>query len=386
MKLSKNEKGLEKTKSFQRKIFLVLIIGIFLIGCTDTPTGNDIKETPIKIGVVLPLTGPSSDGGQYTKEGIELALEDINAKGQQYELIFEDSHYDPKQGVNAIQKLINLDNVNYVLGAHGSSVSLSMAPVAEENKVIQIITGSQSELLSESGDYIFRIQITYPLESKFFSKYVYEKIGNEKIDLIVLNTAYGKSVIKNFKDDFEGFGGEVGLVQEFDAKETDFRSYLLKIKDSGSKYVLVGATRRTGGEIIRQAKEMDLDVKFFSTSVLEGEELVSVGGEAVEGLIYPYPYDGESTLSSQARFRSTYNKKYGRDPEMLAANGYDALYLLTDCIAKFGDNTDAVKTCLYMTKDYNGAGGIFSIDKNGDAAKSFIVKTVRDGEFVKVEG
>ena len=160
---------------------LVNLILIFLIilltSCTPSPTAEVVEKETVKIGSVLPLTGPSSDLGQYTREGLLLGLEEINANPAlkyNYELIFEDSTYNPTVGVTAINKLISIDGVKYVIGAQGSSVTLAIAPVAERNKVILITPSSQSDKISQAGDFIFRTQVNTAQDARFVSNYLIE--------------------------------------------------------------------------------------------------------------------------------------------------------------------------------------------------------------------
>ncbi len=374
-----------------KKTILWIIIAIVVVGGVWYLTGSkqpSVEKESIKIGVILPLTGTSADAGGYIKNGLLLAQEELNLNSSlkyRYGLVFEDSHYSPMDGVTVIRKFIDIDKCKYIVGAYSSSVTLAVAPVAEESKVLLITPGSQSDEISVAGDYIFRTQINTAQEAKFLSDFIYNQIGSRRLAVLVINTAYGESVINNFSGAFKALGGNLGVVQKFDSKETDFRSYLLKIKDDGAEYVLMGNTRKQGAQILKQAYEMRLPAKFFGTSVIEGKELIEIAGFIAEGLIYPYPYDETSDNPSQKQFQEKYLNKYGTKNEMLSANGYDTLYLLSYCAEKVGNNTDRVKDCLYQIEDYQGASGILTFDENGDISKPFVLKTVKNGQFVPYE-
>ncbi|EFK97722.1 Extracellular ligand-binding receptor [sediment metagenome] len=350
----------------------------------ETEPKNDYQKQQksiITIGVILPLTGPSFDGGQNVKRGIELALEELNHQylKYHYNLVFEDSQYDPKTGVSATKKLIGVDHVKYIIGPQSSSVALAMAPVVEENKVILMSTGAQSDTISDAGDYIFRVQTNTKQEAEFFAEYIHDQTDHEKIDLLVMNTAYANSLI----DAFVRQGIYFNQIEKFDSKETDFRTHLNRIKNCGSKYLLLGATRDTGGLILKQAKEMGLDIKFFATSPIAGEELIKTADAAADGLIYPYPYDVESEESNIKSFKQKYFERYGSSNDLYAANGYDAMKILSSCIEQVGDDVAKVKSCLYGIQDYHGASGTFTFDENGDAIKDFIIMTIKDGKFTR---
>ena len=376
-----------KQEKIITNITLILLLTFLIISCTPSPTADVVDKETIKIGVILPLTGPSSDLGQYTRRGILLGLEEINVNPDykyNYELIFEDSTYNPTIGVTAINKLISVDSVRHVIGAQGSSVTLAIAPVAERNKIILITPSSQSDEISKVGDFIFRTQVNTAQDARFISNYLLEKIGSETLDFLVVNTAYGESVINNLQTEFGARGGTIGLIQKLEPGDPDVRDPLLKIKTRNTKYVLMGTTRRQGGHILKQAQELGMTVNFFATSAIEGKELIEIGGEAAEDLIYTYPYDSTSTQPEMEIFRQKFLDKYGHENEAYSASGYDALNVLVKCI-EIDKDTEAVKNCLYNTKNYHGASGLFSFDENGDVDKEFIIKTVKNGEFVKYE-
>lgn len=374
-------------------LVIILVVALAAIatyfGISNSLTGKSVanaQKKTVNIGIVLPLTGPSSDGGAYTQKGLLIAQEELNNRNSDYlyNLIFEDSQYDPKQAVSALKKLIDVNQIKYIIGAHGSSETLAMAPVSEQNKVIQISAGSQSDSISTAGDYIFRTQINLNQEAEFFASKLAARVGTEKIDFLTINTDYGKSFIQDYTTRLEKLGVKIGSVQKFASNEKDYRTLLLKIKEDGTKFVLLGTVRQSAGLILKQAKELNVNAKFFTTSVAEGQEMLDTAGDAAEGVIYPYPYDDTSANQKQDEFRQKYLAKYSEVNEMLSTNGYDALNVLALCIEKTGDNSEKVKDCLYQIKDYEGASGTFSFDSNGDVTKSFITKMVRNGKFVKL--
>ncbi len=370
------------------KIIWLIIIIIVIGGIWYVVDGEPVEKEIIKVGVILPLTEASADAAEYVKNGIDIAVEEINNnsdKKYKISLIIEDSQYKGEKAASAAQKLINIDNVNYIIGAYGSSQTLAVAPIAEANKVILISPGSQSGKITTAGDYIFRTQINTTQDAEFFAKTVFEKVGNEKLSILSINTDYGVSYINNFSEVYTKLGGNIGFVEKMDVKNTDFRTSLLKIKEENTKGVLLLGNRQFNGLVLKQAAELGLNLSFFASSVTEGRELIEVAGEAAEGLIYPYPFDAESSVKSQQSFQSKYQDKYGQKSEMLSANGYDTLMLLSHCFEKIGDDVEGVKSCIYSVENYQGASGILSFDESGDVSKPFILKTVKDGEFVKYE-
>ena len=275
--------------------------------------------------------------------------------------------------------------MKFIIGAHGSSETLAVAPLAEKEKIILITAGSQATEISTAGDYVFRTQINVQQEGPYFARYLAQIIGKDPIHILGINTDYLPSFLNAFKPELESLGGNVGLVEKFETKETDFRSILTKVSAENPKFIFLIAPGKQAAVILKQASELNLKVKWFGPSPIEGQELLAYGKELVEGLVFPYPYDDTSEQNEMKIFREKYQKEYGDKNEMLSANGYDTLYLLSNCFEKVGVEVDNVKNCLYGVKGYKGASGILTFDENGDVEKPMILKTVKGGQFIKLQ-
>jgi branched-chain amino acid transport system substrate-binding protein len=337
----------------------------------------------VKVGVIAPLTGAQAEVGGYIKSGLQLAEEEINKGGRQkISLIFEDSQYKPDLAVAGIRKLIDVDKVHYVIASEGSSQSLAVAPIAEQNKVVLMVPLSQASQLTEAGDYIFRSQVNVQQEVDFLAPVVFKMMGSKKVGVMVLNNDYGVDNIEKFSKAYSALGGQIGVTEKFNSTDKDFRTSLLKIKADKPEAVYIIGVRNLVGTIIKQAAELGLSVKFFSTSAMEGKSFLDTAGVFGEGIVYPYPFDENSPFPTQKEYQEKYLAKFGSRSEQNAANSYDALMLINYCLNKVGDSSEGVKNCLYKVKDFPGATGSLTFDQNGDVSKSFILKTVKNGQFV----
>ncbi|MDD5148725.1 MAG: penicillin-binding protein activator [Candidatus ainarchaeum sp.] len=364
-------------------LFSVLLI----LGCAQNPQQPSAKET-IKVGILTPLSGARAEAGEYSKRGLDFAVQEINSdnsKKYSVELAFEDTQYDPKLAVTAFQKFRDIDGLKFVIGPYGSSEVLAIAPLAEQGRIILLTSSSQSTDVTNAGDYIFRSQISVGQEAPFWADFIYRKIGSKPLHLLLINTDYGESYQKNFVPAFEKLGGKIGVVEKFGSGDTDFRTALSKIKDSETGGILMVTMPKSAGLILKQAKEMGIETSFFASSVFEGQELFDAAGGAEEGIVYPYPYDVESADTAMKTYKEKYYAKYNEIPEMISANAHDALMLLDYCFEKTGNDVEKIKACLYSIKDFEGASGTITFDKNGDVTKPLIVKIVKNGKFVKYE-
>lgn len=364
-------------------VILVIIGGYFLLN--KNKEVQNISST--KIGVLLPLSGSRADAGELSKNAIEIAKEEISAdkeRKNKLEFIYEDTKYEPQTAVSAATKLIDLDKVHYIIGPGGSSEALAVAPIVEKSKVVLIVHGAQSDEISDAGDYVFRIVHNSRQEAPIFAEFVSENMKGNKLHFLAMNTAAIDSYLKNFTPTFEAGGKTIGKVEKFDTKVIDFKDLLIKLKSENPTDIFILAVPKQTGIILKQAGELGIKVKFWGIGS-EGSEITQIGGSMAEGYTYPYSYDHTMAGERVKKFYDKYIEKFGKQPDALAANAYDATYLLSDCIEKVGDNSEKVKQCLYSVKDFEGAGGKFSIDSKGDAIKEIFIKTVKNGQFIKLE-
>lgn len=374
--------------SFIKKFLWLVVIIIVAVSCIAVANNFSAStgKKELKIGVIVPLTGPRADAGEYTQNAIKLAKEDIEKVSEgniEPNFILEDSKYEAPVAVSAAQKLISIDKVKYIIGPFGSSEVLAVGPIAEKEKVLLLATAAQTEEISSLGDYVFRLIHNTKQEAPIFAKFVSEHMKGETLPFLVLNTAVSDPYIKSFTPNFEVSGKKIGLIEKYDAKETDFKTHLLKIKASNPADIFLVAVPKGAGMILKQARALGMTSQFYNIGV-EGPDLVKEAGKYADGLYYSYSYDSTSNEPAVSDFYNRYKTRFGTEPDAIAANAYDAAMLIYKCVMKDGESSDAVKRCLYQTKEYRGAGGTFSFDENGDVIKPIFTKTIKDGKFVKL--
>jgi len=139
------------------------------------------------------------------------------------------------------------------------------------------------------------------------------------------------------------------------------------------------------GWIMKQAKELGIETQMVAPAGTIGPELIEIAGTAADGLIYNTEFDLNSEREVVQNFRIKYKEKYGEDPEIFAALGYDSTMIISDMLKICGPDATCIKDELYKVKDYDGASGVISFDENGDVIKPLIYMTIKDGEHVKYE-
>jgi len=372
-----------------RKLWIIIVVvSIVIVGIVLIATQTEKESNEIKIGVIGPLTGIRAMGGTYMRNGLEIALEEINSKGgikgEQIKLIYEDDKYEPSIAVSGFRKLVDVDGVKMVIGFQNSSCLLAVAPIAEQQRIIVIGYGTQASKISDAGDYIFRTQISSLDEIPVISEFIKNKLNISEISVLYLNTDYGVEYKDALKSTFEAsLQDKIIAIDLFEVETTDYKTQLGKVTQQNPQAIFIIGSSKHVGMIVKQAKELGIKTSFIASSPVEGEDVLTIAGTLVDGIIYPYPYDVESEDKEQEAFRKKYKERYGMLPEMLAANAYDALKILADGIGKCGQNIGCIKDFLYTVKDYHGASGLLSFDSKGDVHKPIIIKKIEDGKFIR---
>ncbi len=351
---------------------------------TLTRTKEELKE--IKVGAICPLTGDAAVYGQWFKNGIDLALEEINSQGgiknRKLIVIYEDSRADPKEGISAVQKLITVHNVSAIIGAMASSVTLAIAPIAEKNKVVLLSPASSAPKITYAGDYVFRNWSSDVFEGKIMVDFAYEKLDIKRVAVLYINNEYGVGIKDVFETYFRKRGGMVVNSESYEQGATDFRTQLTKIKSKQPEAIYLPTMAKEAGQILRQAQEIGVQAQFLSIMGVEAPIVLKVAGKAAEGVIYSYPgFDPESPSEIVQRFQAKYMAKYGEKAEAFAAHSYDALKIIASAIEKADCNADGIKNVLYEIKDFPGVTGQTTFDENGDVIKPVMIKVIKDGKF-----
>ncbi|MFH1402319.1 MAG: penicillin-binding protein activator [Patescibacteria group bacterium] len=372
------------------KTILGLIVAILVVGGIYTITQKSSEPTTdevIKIGVILPLSGDLAHAGEDAKNGINLAKE--NFKDEKIEFIFEDS-YGTKQGtVSAIQKLINIDNVQIIIGEVGSGNTLSIAPIAEENKKLLLVPISASSDINTAGDYIFKFREDNNVHAEFLANFVYNKKFKNIAIMYDNSNDVWVGAEKYFSEKFTALGGQIVAIESYNSDSTDFRTQLVKIKAKNSDVIYLAGHPEQVGLILKQSKEIGINAQFIGHAVLLVPKLIEIGGISTEGLIIGAQsfdcgdIESELIVDYCARYQNTYNS----EPLYYGAYTYDTTNVLLGILEKLGEkNIENIKTKLYQIQGYEGVTGDISLDNEGNVReKLLLIKTIKNGEFVPYE-
>lgn len=378
----------KKTKKIIVGIIAVVVIVVLVVAFGWQ--GKEGETRVVKIGYIAPFSGPAASYGEYVLKSFKLGIEDFNKDSNlNFKVVYEDGVCDPREATTGMNKLINIDKVRYIIGGFCSGETLAIAPIAEENKIILFSPGSGSPDITNAGDYIFRNLVSDDYTAKTIAKIAIEN-NDKKIVMITENTDYPQTLKKAFIDYYTNNGGEIILDETFSANDLDFRTIIAKAKEKKIDVVyIVVQSYKNAGPLLRQMRELDYSPKIYtSESVISAEALDFYDQgykDVLEGAIFTQPRFDETnskTSTLLAKYKDRYGTTEGPIPPIYLATYYDSVFLLGEAINKAGDSPEQVKEYFYKVKNWKGAVGIFSFDKNGDAVTDVEAKIISNGKII----
>jgi branched-chain amino acid transport system substrate-binding protein len=354
---------------------------LFSFACVQKGGNSTSGQTgdTIRIGVYGDTTGATSSFGQSTKNGIQLAFEEINAaggvNGKKLEMVFEDDQGTPEKAKTVISKLINQDKVVAVLGEVASSNSLAAAPVAQEAKIPMISPSSTNPKVTEVGDYISRVCFIDPFQGSVMAKFAANTLKAKTAAILGDNSSdYSKGLTKFFEEEFNKLGGTVITKQTYAQKDQDFKAQLTQMRDQKPDIIYVPGYYGEVGIIAKQARELGMTQPLLGGDGWDSPELWKLGGSALKNAYISNHYSADNPAPEIQNFVKAYTAKFKVAPDSLAALAYDSGKVLADAIKRAGGTDSAkLKDAINATKDFPGVTGKITLDGSRNAVKPAVV-------------
>ena len=338
-------------------IFMVMVL--FLLGCTSQSANQSLK-----VGAILPLSGPASIWGDSTKNGLDMAQQELANQGINIEIIYEDSQAKPAQGVTAYHKLKNVNDVDVVFSIF-SSVSVPLTSLIDDDETPLIMSVVAAKAAPLQSKYAFR---HYSTEKQYVDPHfaIMDPIEYDKIAVLYQEGDFGNSVEEAIRAAATEQGIEVVIEESFEAGATDFRTQLTKIKAQTPKAILfVASLPPEVVNILTQIEEIGIETQVIEASaVLSSSAIRASAGDAAEGVwTTAFPFTLERT---GANFRQEYNQLYGSDPLFAAALAYDSMYLIAEASGGNAIDGDVFVENMQNIGSFVGTNGEVLVQQNGE--------------------
>lgn len=378
----------------KKKLFCaaaVLMSTVALTACSSAPgsstnsSGTKIEKS-IKVGLNFESTGDVSAYGVAGKKGAQLAIDQINEKGgvdgKKIETFVKDNKSDNAEAATLTTNLVTQDKVNALIGPMVSSAVASASPNAEKAAVPLVApAGTQDNLTVDSKgktkEYIFRTTFVDSYQGKVLSKFATDDLKAKKVILYYDNSSdYAKGIAEEFKKDYKG---KIVNESTFQAKDTDFQAALTKFKDKDYDAVIMPGYYQETGTIIKQAREMGITAPIAGPDGFANDKLIELAGQKNATNVYYLSGYSSKSSSKAEEFLKTFKAKYGAEPSMFEALGYDSAYMVAEA-AKGAKNSKEIAENLAKLKDFEGVTGKMTMDKKHNPVKSVSIIGLTDGK------
>ncbi len=366
----------KKTYTIISIIILIFIVLFIAYARTNGDKNNtkQISQEPntVPIGFVGALSGDGASWGIQQKNAVKMAFDEIQKSKKfeniEFNVIYEDGKCSNKDALNAVSKLINADNVSYVLGGICSGETIGAAPLFEEHGVIDFSWGSSPEI-SDLGQYIFRNSPSDSIAGPTLAREVI-KNNHNTIAIMIGQTDFTSAFTSAFAEEFESLGGVIVSKETISPDETDFKTSVLKIKNSNPNAVFVlHNDNQKLGTMVKQLRELNVLSQIYSAYSFNSDETIqSAGKENAKGIIYVDAPKLDLNNSASEKFINDYTGIYGERPqanEFYAGAAYDSAYIIANTVKQCGTDTECAKRYLHNLT-YSGVLGTYSFDENGD--------------------
>ena len=368
-------------------------------GKEETPkpkaeSGKPVAETvTVRIGSASPLTGPQAHIGIDIRNGVQLAIDDLNTKALEiggkkvkFELVAEDDEANPTKATTVAQKLVD-SKVAAVVGHFNSGASIPASKVYSDGGIPQISPSSTNPKYTQQGfKTTFRVVAHDDQQGPTLDRFAVGKLKAKNIAVVDDSTAYGQGLADAFAATVKSLGANVVAREHTTDKDTDFRAILTSIRGRKPDLIMFGGIDPQAGPMVRQMAQLGIKAQFIGGDGMQTPNFIKLAGEAADGVMASMPGLPKEQMPGGKDFVERYKKKFNTDVELFAPMGYDAVMVFADAM-KRANSTDPRKFLAEVGKTkYEGVIGPIAFDEKGDLRNGPItIYVVKGGKWEALE-
>lgn len=369
-----------------RKALSLLALAAALIAGCGAKIGPGYDDKEVYFGLFVSTSGDNATFGIDTKNGVELAIEEINAaggiKGKKIKLVHTDTASKNEEGKTSATKLATQDGVFVAMGAIESGISLTAAPEFQKYGIPMVSPSSTNPTVTQQGSFIFRICYLDDFQGAACAMFAMTDLKAKKAAVLQdQDSPYSTGLADFFEARFKKMGGEV-FRESYKKGTTDFKTQVTNIKSKGPDVVFIPSYYNDAALIAQQCRAQGLNVPLVGGDGWESDKLVPNAKGALEGCYFGNHYCEADSSPKVKVFVEAYRKKFGSAPSSLAALGYDDVYVVKKAIEDAGEfDRERVRAALAALKGFEGVTGKFDIDANRDARKPISILKIQGDKF-----
>ncbi|MGE8656671.1 MAG: branched-chain amino acid ABC transporter substrate-binding protein [Achromobacter sp.] len=332
--------------------------------------GAGAQAQTIKIGVVGPTTGAVTQYGDMVREGVDTAVERINAaggiNGKKLETVVIDDGCEPKQGPVAANRVVN-SKIGFVVGHVCSGATIAAADIYNNEGVVMVTPSATSPALTDGKNYefIFRTIGRDDQQGPAAAKFILEKLKPKKAAVLHDKQSYGQGIATAVKNDLEKGGVPVAIFEGINAGDSDYSAVITKLKSQGVDFVYYGGYHPEMGLLLRQAAEQGVKAKWMGPEGTGNPDINAIAGDAVEGMLLTLPADFTQNAAN-AEIVKAFAAKKRNASGAFQMTAYTATQVIADGIKGAGSE-DPAKVAKYLhANSFDTPIGKVSWNKQGD--------------------
>ena len=382
---------------FTRRAAALALAGAWSLVCLalarHPATAQTAPAGPILVGVSGPLTGQFAQYGAQWKKGFDLALDEINAAGgiggRRLEYVFEDSQSDPRQSIAIARKFVADPRVVAELGDFSSAASMAASPIYQAGGLLQFGFTNSHPDFTKGGDFMWSNAPNQTEEIPSIADFAFKELGLKKIATLYINNDWGRTNKDLLVTAAAARDGQIVGAEGYLAEEKDFRSAIVRVRETNPDGILLISYYPDAAQIVRQIRLLGLTLPIVSQSPIYSPKFIELAGEAANGVLTNVPFFPGDPRPEVQRFVGAYKAKYGEEPDAYNGRAYDAVILLAAAIRKGGADRRAVRDNLALVRDVPSVVyGVVEFDTPTRRVVKPLVHRViiRDLKFIAYEG
>ncbi len=363
-------------------------------------TGSAFAEDEIRIGLILPLSGPRKASGLYTKGGAELLREEINAEGglllgdKRYpvKFIYADNKTNLEPAVSSALKLITSARVLGVVGPNSSSRAIPVGAIAQSFKTPMVSPTSTNPKTTNNRPFVFRACFLDDFQGEVMARFAVDEFNAVKAAVLFdKENAYPRGLAAAFKSSFEKEKGAGAVVayESFESDVSNLSSHLDKVVASGADVLFLPQYSNELPTIMKQVRASGWDKPVIGGDAWDSPDLMEQCGDLCKGLFFSAHFGPLGVQGKAKKFVDKYQARYNTLPTNHSALGYDAASLLLAAISELDEldsnifmARETVRENLANIKEFQGVSGVFNMDASGNPSKSaVIIRISENGDF-----
>ncbi|HOJ78870.1 MAG TPA: ABC transporter substrate-binding protein [Bacillota bacterium] len=365
--------------------FLLVIFLLFTASC-------HYKQESIKVGFVGTLIGRYSDISINCRNGVMLAVEEINQNGGvngiPIELIIKDDQMDPETAIRVNHEL-HQSGVQVVIGHMTSAMSSVALPEITKLKMLMISPTTSATSFSGLDDYFLRVYPSNEQSQQILAQFIYYKYKLKKIAIVadLRNQNYSEEWAVDFRTEFQRLGGEIEKMVSFYSRvSVNMNQIAQQILEAKPEGILIIANSNDTANFCQQIKKYNRQLPLFTTSWAISGSILEYGGTAVEGLVFPEIFDRDHPGETYQCFLKAYIERFGDEPSFAALMGYETMQVIFQAMLNLEEiSSDGLKEAIINQRNFKGLQEDFQIDKYGDAYRYFKLFTISDGKIKRID-